>query len=275
MATLVETDDVTILIDPAASLAPRRFGLPPHQRELKALEVSWSAIKEGSKMADVIIVTHYHYDHHSPRRDLDIYKDKVVLVKHPNDRINWSQRRRAAHFLGLLKGIPSSLEYADGREFSFGGTSIRFSHPLPHGLNDKLGYVLSVAIDDGEDRFVFTSDVEGAPLEEHLDFILSSEPTILMIDGPQSYMLGFRYSHEDLLKSLANMEAIVRASIPLRDLIVDHHLLRDVSWRERIWNVVESAEKRGIRLFCAAEYLGREVSLLEARRKELYSNERR
>jgi predicted metallo-beta-lactamase superfamily hydrolase len=36
-ATLVYTGDVKIAIDPAVSLAPRRFGLPPHAKEVERM----------------------------------------------------------------------------------------------------------------------------------------------------------------------------------------------------------------------------------------------
>jgi len=65
-ATLVETKDVRVLIDPAVSLAPRRFGLPPHQLEVDALTEIAKRITEVAKDVDVIVVTHYHYDHHDP-----------------------------------------------------------------------------------------------------------------------------------------------------------------------------------------------------------------
>jgi len=43
MCLYVETRDVRILFDAGVSLAPRRFGLPPHPRELERARVrgSW------------------------------------------------------------------------------------------------------------------------------------------------------------------------------------------------------------------------------------------
>ena len=37
MATYIETKDCKILIDPSAALGPKRYGLPPHQKELETL----------------------------------------------------------------------------------------------------------------------------------------------------------------------------------------------------------------------------------------------
>jgi len=37
MATYVETRDVKIFIDPGVSLAPSRYGLPPHEVEINVM----------------------------------------------------------------------------------------------------------------------------------------------------------------------------------------------------------------------------------------------
>ena len=38
MSTLVEVDDLNIVIDPSISLAPNRFRLPPHPVEIETKE---------------------------------------------------------------------------------------------------------------------------------------------------------------------------------------------------------------------------------------------
>ena len=38
MCTLVETRDIKIVIDPSVALAPKRYGLPPHEMELRKKE---------------------------------------------------------------------------------------------------------------------------------------------------------------------------------------------------------------------------------------------
>ncbi|MDK2383350.1 MAG: hypothetical protein QI199_00895, partial [Candidatus Korarchaeota archaeon] len=62
MATVVETKDVKIFIDPSVALAPRRFGLPPHDREVERMHELAKVIEEEALDSDVIVVTHYHYD---------------------------------------------------------------------------------------------------------------------------------------------------------------------------------------------------------------------
>ncbi|MEW6329676.1 MAG: MBL fold metallo-hydrolase, partial [Candidatus Micrarchaeota archaeon] len=65
MCTFIETKDVNILIDPGVALAPSRYGLPPHSLELERLAEHWRTIKEHARSADIMIITHYHYDHHN------------------------------------------------------------------------------------------------------------------------------------------------------------------------------------------------------------------
>ena len=80
MATFVETD-TKILIDPGVSLAPVRYGLPPHAIELKKLEEKRNEIIRFARKTDILTISHYHYDHYMP--DTNIYSGKVLFIKHP------------------------------------------------------------------------------------------------------------------------------------------------------------------------------------------------
>lgn len=267
MATFVETGDLRILIDPAVSLGPRRYGLPPHPAEYSRMDEHWDSIRKYSSGADVIILTHYHYDHHNPEHP-ELYEGKTVLIKHPTENINLSQRKRAGFFLGKLNGIsdiPLRLEFADGRDFSFGGTRISFSPAVFHGTSGRLGYVVEVCIRSGGECFLFTSDVEGPNTKEQVDFIIRQEPDIVYLDGPLSYMLGYRYSHESLAAAVDNIRKILDIE-GLDKLIIDHHLLRDLKWKERIGGVFDT----GKNVLTAAQFLGLENDMLEARRKDLF-----
>ncbi|MEM1598067.1 MAG: hypothetical protein QXI07_06155, partial [Pyrobaculum sp.] len=63
MCLYVETKDVRILFDAGVSLAPRRFGLPPHPRELERARQVRAQILKLAQSADVVTVSHYHRDH--------------------------------------------------------------------------------------------------------------------------------------------------------------------------------------------------------------------
>ncbi len=268
MSTFVQTKDANVLIDPGVALAPLRYGLSPHPVELKRLNEHWNKIVKYAKSADIFIITHYHYDHYNPNDNLEIYKNKIVLIKHPAEKINLSQKKRVNYFLEKIKNLPEKLKYSDGKEFKFGDTKIKFSPPVFHGTNSKLGYVTEVLVDDGY-KFIYTSDVEGPALEDQVNFILKEKPNLIIVDGPLSYMLGYRYSYLSLSSSVENLIKIV-STYPLDSLIVEHHLLRELKWKEKIAGVFEVAEKKNIKIQTAAEFADIPVEMLEARRKELY-----
>lgn len=129
--------------------------------------------------------------------------------------------------------------------------------------------MVQVLVKRGEESFLHTSDVEGPSVGDQIEFILKERPRTILLDGPLSYMLGFRYSQASLERAIDNILRVLDER-KVECLIIDHHLLRDLKWRERIAPAFEKAEERGIRLVTAAEFLGKEPELLEARRRELY-----
>ena len=268
MATFVETDDVALLIDPGVSLAPMRYGLPPHTIEEQRMDERWADIKDHAARSDILIVTHYHYDHHDPDEP-EVYDGKIVYLKHPTEKINKSQAGRASHFLAVLEGLPASLDIADGNEFKHGSTRIKFSAPVYHGTNPRLGYVVEVSISCSGEKMVFTSDVEGPSVADQADFILQESPDLLILDGPMTYMLGFRYSQKSLALAIENINRII-VETSVKTVLVEHHFMRDLKYKERIGEVYECAAESNVRVMTAAEYLGHEIDMLEARRRELY-----
>ncbi len=272
-STFVQTRDAIIHIDPAVSLAPLRYKLPPHKREVQRLIECAKVIEEHARDAEIIIVTHYHYDHHDPGKlvPIDIYRNKIVYIKHPEVKINRSQMQRAARFLNLIKPIAKEVRIADGNSITIGKTVIKFSQPVPHGVNDRLGYVVEVSISDGEQKLLYTSDVEGPPLPEQVQFILEERPDILIVDGPMTYMLGFRYSKKALEASIQHLKKIIDAGV--KTIVIDHHFMRDLKYRERLADVYKYGEEKGVRVICAAEFMNRPIEMLEALRDKLYQEE--
>ena len=268
MATFVETDDIAVLIDPGVSLAPLRYGLPPHPIEEQRMNEHWEDIKEHAARSDVLIVTHYHYDHYDPEEP-ELYEGKIAYIKHPKEKINKSQAGRASYFLDKLNELPKSLDVADRNEFKHGSTIIKFSPPVYHGTNPKLGYVVEVSISCGGEKMVFTSDVEGPSVADQAEFIIQEDPDLLILDGPMTYMLGFRYSRKSLALSIENINRIIKET-SVKSILVEHHFMRDLKYKERIPEVYECAAENDVKVITAAEYLGRDIEMLEARRKELF-----
>jgi len=274
-STFIQTKDVIIHIDPAAALAPRRFGLPPHRIEIDKLHELAEVIADHLRDAELVIITHYHYDHHDPNRliPIELYKGKEVYIKHPTEKINISQRIRASRFLKMIRQYAKDIKVADSNVVVKGGTVIKFSEPVPHGVNDRLGYVVEVSVRSGEGSLVYTSDVEGPVLENQLRFIVTEKPELAIIDGPLTYMLGYRFSYDDLNKAIRNLKKIVSSGV--KTIILDHHLVRDPNYVERISEVLDYARTFKVKVLTAAEYMGKPVNVLEVKRKELYRAEQK
>lgn len=268
MATYVETSDVRIFIDPGVSVSPDRYSLPPHRLELDRHREMWQAITRWVGMSDIVIVTHYHFDHHNPDHP-EIYDNKDVYLKHPREFLNQSQKERAATFLSRIEPYAKSINIADGKSFNFGNVRIAFSEPVLHGLTQKLGYVIQVMVEE-EKRFLFTSDVQGPLNSEALAFILHSSPDFMIVDGPATYLLGSHYKKSHIELSIENLQKIVD-NTKLSTMIVDHHLLRDLNWFDYVRDIGKT--KKRLTVCSAAGFLGREEDQLEAKRKNMYDGQ--
>lgn len=268
MATFVETNGLKIIIDPGVALGPMRDGLSPHREEIKKMNEDMEKIKDFLRMSDIVIITHYHYDHYNPQM-AELFKGKMLFFKDWEKMINRNQWGRASNFLRILKGVDLKPISADGKDFRFSDINLSFSCPVTHGVSSKLGYVIEVYIKEDDESFLFTSDVQGPCREEQISFILSKKPNTIYIDGPLSYLLGKAFGMDDLKISIKNLRKIMEID-ELKCIIVDHHLLRDLKWKELMEEIIELGEKKGIKVLTVAEFLGKENQLLEARRKELY-----
>ena len=148
MCTYVETADVRVLLDAGVSLGPSRFRLPPHPKEYQAMAICRERISAAAKQADVVTVSHYHFDHHTPSYTdwlsnwssaevaREIYEGKQLLVKNYRTKINPSQRRRGWLFKKTGGKHGEKLVFADSRTFEFGDTKLRFSEPVFHGTGN-------------------------------------------------------------------------------------------------------------------------------------------
>lgn len=271
MSAVVETSAGKILIDPGAALGPRRYGLKPHPIEYEKLREHKELIASEARTSDLIIITHYHYDHFPrPGEGIEWLRRRRVLLKDPSHMINFSQRMRSRRFLEQLKSVDARPEVADGKTIKFGGCRITFSQPVQHGNDKRLGYVLEVLVEDGGEKILHTSDVEGLVDERQTRFILTHKPDLLICDGPMTYMLGDRFSEDELEKSIRNLVRIMK-SAEVRRIVLDHHLARDLRWRERLGKLFEEAEGLNVEVQSAASFMGVKEEPLEALRKELYA----
>jgi hypothetical protein len=267
MATYVEVGGRGILIDPGATLAPSRFGLPPASEEWEALRRANDRISAYALRAELIFVSHYHEDHF--RSDPVSYTGRRVLVKDPRRMIQGFQARRAAE---LWKTLQTTARVAVADGFTERGMDLvlEASPPLPHGLEGTpLGYVVALTIAEPaeRERFVFASDVQGPLSPVAAAYIVRQRPTLLYLAGAPSYVerdvgaAAIDRAIDHLLRIVERTGCRV---------IMDHHALRDIRWRERFARLWETG-----RVVTAAAYLGVQDAALESQRAELWGRIRK
>ena len=323
--TLVKTPDVSVLIDPGAAVMQPSFPAS-WAKKLYWYGCAKLAIKRAAKRADVVVISHYHYDHFTDF-DRKLYEGKLLLVKNPNEYINDSQRGRAERFFGNLcrsfgkvdldevlcererktygnpldeiprardkdfgdynrrrkelfaKGgkwfenrvknwhssmlIPElkferiEVKFPEGKEFDFGRTKLRFTKALFHGIEfSRVGWVFATVIELGRENLVHTSDLSGIYVEDYVEWLIREDPTVLILDGPPTYM-GFMLIRINLERCIENTCEVIKRSKNLKLMIYDHHLLREKKYRERTRKVWEEADRKGVKVMTAAECLGK------------------
>jgi predicted metallo-beta-lactamase superfamily hydrolase len=252
MATYVETKDCKIFIDPSASLGPNRYGLSPHQKELETLYITKQKIAEVAESCNMLVISHYHYDHYDPNEVF--YKGKKVFAKDISKNINKSQKERGTEFKKIVENA-CDLEYCDNSQHKIDNTKIVFSPP----------FFIMTTIDDGKQRVLHSSDIQGPVTKNAKEYILDQKPDLLIMDGPPTIFLGWKFSMKNLQDASDNLVEIIET---LRcQVILDHHLLRDLKYKEVF---SKPYQKGGIKLKTFAEYIGKENNTLEAHRKELW-----
>ncbi|MHA1393191.1 MAG: hypothetical protein ACTSRZ_06795 [Promethearchaeota archaeon] len=111
----VITPDLIMLLDPGCALGPRQGYRIPHPFELKKLYQNTNKIIKEAKRAQYIFISHYHHDHFKPNiKDYlyihtnkqifeDIFKNKIIFAKDPENFINYNQKQRGIKFFGDIK----------------------------------------------------------------------------------------------------------------------------------------------------------------------------
>ncbi|MEM1895738.1 MAG: hypothetical protein QXR54_00940 [Nanopusillaceae archaeon] len=262
MATLIETD-YKIFIDPSISIAPFRYGLPPSEVELEELEKRYNEIIELGEKSDIIIITHYHWDHcpHPENEDhVEILKNKIILAK------DFKNTNRSQYFRGkLFYNKIKNLEFCDEKKYEFENTYIEFSKGVFHGeKNSKLGKVVMVYIEHLGDNVLFGSDIQGILTDDVLEFIINKNPKILILSGPPIYHPKWKKELEE--KFLKNL-AIIEKKTNIEKIILDHHSARSKNYLEYLKYLNEKVK---IKILSAADFMNLENRLLEANRNKFY-----
>lgn len=259
MCTFIQSEP-TILIDPGVSLAPKRFGLPPHRIELEQLMKKRKLIQEHAKKADIITISHWHNDHHTPfitglygsvTPDVarSVYNKKPVLGKAVAG-LNYMQKKRVRSFQRHC-----TFEPCDGKIVSFNNVTLKFSNPVPHGTFAKIPVVMLCIESKNEGKIVHASDTQGF---SGIDFIKKENPDILIMSGPPVHLL----TPQEIETAQTNILELLDYC---DELILDHHHTRDAAFKQILPDVWKNSAVK-----TAAEYTGQPNTLLEAKRKEFY-----
>jgi hypothetical protein len=264
MATYVETGALRLLLDPGATLAPRRYGLGPAPEEDEALERARARIQSYAIRATQVTVSHFHADHFTAAPQL--YAGRRVWAKDPRRATDAQQ---GAQGRGFWQAVAPGcrLEPAEGRTVELEGALLHFSPALPHGPEGSgFGFVVTVTVDDGT-RFVHASDLQGPASPVATAYLIRERPDLVYLSGPPTYLEG-RIGREVIQRGVENLIRLV-GETGCR-VIVDHHAVREPRFRDRLAQAFDTG-----RVVTAAEYLGRADECLEARRAALWARRRR
>jgi len=276
MATLVITKNFRIFIDPGVALGPIRYGLPPTKEEELALELSRSIIQNEASNSNIIVVTHYHYDHHPFPGDTlyECFKGKKVFAKNIYNDIHHSGEERGKIFEKSIEGS-SELIWADGKSFEIEDVYIEFSKAVWHGeVNSKVGKVIMVYLQEGKDSFVFGSDAQSLADPKALEWFIKKNPEFAILDGYPTIFLGWRFNYEGFEKAKQNLkEAMIQTQV--KKIILEHHIVRDITYKGKIEDLFKVAQQNKKQILTAAEFYSLQNLFLEAWRKEITEGKRK
>jgi predicted metallo-beta-lactamase superfamily hydrolase len=265
MATYVEAGGLRLLIDPGATLAPRRYGLGPAPEEEEALARARLRIEAYAIRATHVAVSHFHADH--ALADPVLYVGRHVWAMDPRRIIDRHQATQAREFWRAI-GTHCRLEPAEGYEAEIDGVTVRFSPPLPHGLDgSEFGHVVAMTVVHDGMRFVHASDLQGPASPVATAYLQRERPDLVYLSGPPTYLQG-QVGHDVVQRAIDNLVRLV-GETGCR-VIMDHHAVREPRFRERLAQVFGTG-----RVVTAAEYVGRRDECLEARRAALWARRRR
>ncbi len=265
LCCFVKTKDKKILIDPGIALGYTRYGLLPHPLQVAVGErIQRKILKRWSEATDIVF-SHYHGDH-IPLVDANPYQlninkvanlnaDANIWTKNPS-LLSQTQKKRANALVCVLKN-----KIVEPKGNTHG--ALEFSKPVFHGdKNSNMGTVMMTRIEE-DYVFVHGSDIQ-LLTDEATSEILHWKPDILIVSGPPLYLVN-RVSKHQINKAWHNAELL---SQKIDGLILDHHLMRNfegIKWLKRL------SSKTGKEVICSADFMKKPRMLLEARRKELYT----
>jgi len=259
----VKTGERNILIDPGLALGYMRHKRLPHPAQVAMAEKVRAKIISLWKKNTDIVFSHFHGDHvplvdanpyQLHTRELTVLNGKTrVWCKSPNHLSSTEAVREESLRTAL------GLDFLPGENVRHG--PLRFSRAVPHGDPDVTKDTVMMTLIEEDLRFLHAPDIQLLH-DQTVSLILDLNPDILLAGGPPLYLS--RLSNRQIDQAWQNALTLARG-IDL--FILDHHLLRStegLTWLENLSNAV------GKPILCAADFMGKERTLMEAKRESLY-----
>ena len=140
---------------------------------------------------------------------------------------------------------------------------LHFSCAVPHGAPDITDESVMMTLVEEDRRFLHAPDIQLLH-DQTVSRILEWQPDILLAGGPPLYLS--RFSEEQINRAWQNALRLARGV----DLfILDHHLLRGnegITWLDQL------SSAAGKRVLCAADFMGKGRTFMEAKRENLYQS---
>jgi len=252
-----------ILIDPGFALGYLRHKRLPHPKQVALAEKTRRRVLHLWPRATDIVFSHFHGDH-VPLVDANPYQlsAHALVGLNPHARF-WRKRlehlspREAAREASLKTLL--NLDFLEGETVTEG--PLHFSEAVPHGDPDETDESVMMTLIEGETRFVHAPDIQ-LLWDETISRILEWEPQIVLAGGPPLYLP--RLTPGQIERAWQNALRLARR---VNTLILDHHLLRStegLTWLQKL------SSASGRRVLCAADFMGKPTTLMEAERERLY-----
>ena len=150
-----------------------------------------------------------------------------------------------------------NIIFIDAKSFKFDDLTLRFTDPLYHGIEySRTGWVIGVVLEYLNKKIIYSSDIQGPTIEDYAYWIINEDPDILFLDGPPTYLIPYMFNLVNFRRTIDNIKWIIRDTNKLKMIIYDHHLTRDIKFRERVGDIYKYASEYGIEVLDVATYLG-------------------
>jgi hypothetical protein len=263
LCCLLENNEQRILIDPGIALGYSRHGLLPHPIQIAVDEIIRANIIKEMKKSTDLIISHFHGDH-IPFQKANVYQINLKEVKEYLKNLNvWSKSiedepHKFKERAWDLKFNSDHFTAAEGKTIA----NLTFSQTVFHGEKDSfLGNVMMTKVKLRNKIFVHASDIQFL-YSPTVEKIIELKADIVIASGPPLYL-----PHFDQKMAAEAAENILNLSSEVDILIVDHHLLRSEAG---LLYLRELDAKSKNKIISAADFMGINPCLLEARREELY-----